>query len=453
MRRTFPFLSIVAFCAVSIGCLGDESVLCGEEASQLWSQWRGNQQNGYAGDQSFPQSWNESDGGESSTAVRWKLAMPGRGGSTPVVSGSLAFLTAGVGSDAEKAVFGDNMLFAIDTSAGTIVWQQKLGKDRSNKHKKGSGSNPSPVTDGEHVFAYFRSGDLACVDKLGEVVWHTNLQEDFGEDTLWWDLGTSPLLTENAVVVAVMQTGPSYLVAYDKKSGDRLWKVDRNVDAPEEAAQSYQTPLNVKVNGRDAIAVMGADYLTVHSADDGRELGRLGGFNPTQHQYFRSIASPVAQGNIIVCPYARGATTTAVRMDDLVAGKGDDAIAWFREEMGSDVPTPAEHDGRVYIVGDGKASRGAISCLDLHTGKSLWNVQLPKSRIGFSSSPMIAANHLYVTNEEAVTFVIGPLDADQPKLVATSQLADQDPYTVSSLVPIGGGFLLRTRNYLYGLGE
>ena len=270
---------------------------------------------------------------------------------------------------------------------------------------------------------------------------------------MWWDLGTSPLLTDNAVVVAVMQTGPSYLVAYDKKSGERLWKVERNLGAPKEAAQSYQTPLNVQVGDRNCIAVMGADHLTIHDASDGRELGRLGGFNPTQHEFFRSIASPVASGNLIVCPYARGDSLTCVRLDDLAAGKGEDSIEWFRDDVGSDVPTPAEHDGRVYVVGDGKAARGLISGIEMETGKTAWSLQLPKSRIGFSSSPLVAGNHLYVTREDAVTYVIGPLDADQPALIATNELSDTVPYTVSSLVPVENGLLLRTRNFLYSLGR
>ena len=75
------------------------------------------------------------------------------------------------------------------------------------KHKKATGCNSSPVTDGDHVWVYFKSGELACLSLTdGAIVWRTNLQEQFGEDTLWWDLGTSPVLTQKAVVVAVMQT-------------------------------------------------------------------------------------------------------------------------------------------------------------------------------------------------------------------------------------------------------
>ena len=266
-------------------------------AEDSWPQWRGAAQNGIASGKEFPLKWDED------SAIAWKTDIDGKGGSTPVVGGSTAYLTSGVD--------GRNLLMAIDTENGQLRWQVDLGEDRGHKHKKGSGSNPSAIVDGDLVFAYFRSGDLACVDTSGKVRWKTNLQQQFGEDTLWWDLGSSPTVTKSAVVVAVMQTGPSYLVALHKESGDLLWKTDRMLDAPQEAAQSYITPLVVQVDGMDVIAVMGADHLTLHAADSGKEIGRLGGFNPDGEKFFRSISSPVAEGNLIVCPYARGDTVTA----------------------------------------------------------------------------------------------------------------------------------------------
>ncbi len=415
-------------------------------AEDSWPQWRGASQNGAAKGESYPLAWSESSG------VTWKTELPGSGGSTPVVQGSTAYLTAGVGSD-ETGQGGKNLLLAFDTSNGEPKWQVPIGSDRGNKHRKGSGSNPSAVIDGDSVFAYFRSGDLGCVDVEGNLRWQINLQDEFGEDTLWWDLGSSPTLTKSAIVVAVMQSGPSYLVALDKRSGDLLWKSDRTLDAPEEAAQSYATPLAVEVDGQEVIAVMGADHLTLHRASDGKELGRLGGFNPGQERYWRSISSPVAEGNIIVCPYARGDTLTAVRMDELASGRGRDAIAWFRDDLGSDVPTPAASGGRVYVVDDGKANKGMIHCLDIQTGKTLWQKQLPPSRITYCSSPLVAGDHLYVTAEDATTYVIGPLSGAQPDLVSVNELDDSELYTVASPVPLTDALLLRTRHHLYRLGS
>lgn len=419
--------------STSIFCLS--LVTDGAFAADSWPQWRGAQQNGVALGDTFPTRWSES------TGIRWKRELPGIGGSTPVIAAGTAFVTAGVD--------GKNTLMAFDLESGKMKWESSIGIDRGNKHRKGSGSNPSPVIDDDRVYVYFRSGDLACVDVHGEVQWKTNLQDRFGEDTLWWDLGSSPTLTKDAVIVAVMQTGPSYIVALDKKSGEEKWRSDRMLKAPEEAAQSYSTPAVVTVAGKETIAVMGADHLTLTQANDGKQIGVLGGFNPDQEQYWRSISSPVAEGNIIVCPYARGDTLTAVRMDDLTAGKGKDAIAWFRDDLGSDVPTPAAHDGRVYVVGDGKRVRGSITCVSLASGKTIWTVQLPKSRDGFSSSPLVAGNHLYVTQENGTTYVIGPLDADSPKLISTNPIGDSAPFTVASPVPVGNDLLLRSKRSLY----
>lgn len=403
--------------------------------ARSWPQWRGANQNGVATGEKFPIRWSEDSG------IAWRIELPGRGGSTPVIQGETAYLTTGMDDK--------NWLIAVNTETGKLDWQAELGADKGGKHRKGSGSNPSPVVDGDLVYAYFRSGDLGCVDSSGEVKWIVNLQEQHGEDSLWWDLGSSPLLTETAVVIVVMQTGPSYLAAFDKQTGDEIWNVDRMLDAPEEAAQSYTTPLAVTVNDTKAIAVMGADHLTLHRSDNGTELGRLGGFNPTGHKFFRSISSPVVDGDVIVCPYARGSSLTAVRMTDLVEGKGQDSIAWFLEDSGSDVPTPAALDGKTYIVGDGKKSKGVVSCLATESGKTLWTVELGKSRHGYSSSPLIAGDHLYVTQEDGTTFVVGPLSGENPQVISTNEIADNEPFTVASPIPVDDNLLLRSRSHLY----
>lgn len=433
-NATYPLRPVVALLALLVGSTS-HSIVSAEDTSQ-WPQWRGQAQNGVAKGDQFPLQWSEQDN------LLWQTELPGQGGSTPVVAGSNAYLTAGVD--------GENTLLSVNIETGRLDWKTSLGADRGGKHRKGGGSNPSPVTDGERVFAYYRSGDLACVGIDGTVQWQINLQKEFGEDTLWWDLGTSPMLMDDMVVVAVMQSGPSYLVAFDGKTGDQKWFAKRETGAPKEAAQSYATPLSI-ADGK-MIAVMGADTLTIHSASDGKELGRVDGFNPEQDGFFRSISSPVTSGDIIVCPYSRGNTVTACRISDVIAGKGRDSIAWFRDDMGSDVPTPAIVGDVVYFVDDDKQDKGTVTAVDLKTGTTQWTVKLPKSRMGYSSSPLVAANHLYVVAEDAKTYVLGPLDADQPTIQQTNELADADPFTVASPVPVKKGLLLRTRNKLHRFG-
>lgn len=443
-----PFARLALFLAVAFAfCLSHHAD--GEDIRSTakkvgvatWPQWRGPSQQGISPTDQLPVKWSEDSVG--------KIEIPGSGASTPVVAGNKAFLTSGID--------GKNTLIAIDLLEEKIQWQTSLGIDRKNKHRKGSGSNPSPVTDGNFVAAYFRSGDLACVNLAGKVIWSVNLQEEFGEDTLWWDLGSSPLLVDSMVVVPVMQTGPSYLVAYDLATGEMKWKTDRNTGAPEEAAQSYSTPLAVEVAGKKMIAVMGADTLTLNETATGKEVARLGGFNPDQEKFFRSISSPVAEGNVIICPYSRGDTLTAVDMEKLANGAGKKAILWHRDDIGSDVPTPAMKDGVVYVVSDGKKNKGTISALSAKTGETIWEVKLSKTRTSYSSSPLIVGNQLYVTGEDAVTAVVGPIDASSksnlPKVISVNRVKDDEQFTVASPIPSGDSLLLRTKHFLHVIGN
>lgn len=404
-------------------------------AGDAWKQWRGDGQVGVAQGENYPIKWSPSE------AVAWSIDLPGIGASTPIISEKRALLTAGVD--------GQNRLICIDTQSGETVWFARLGTDKGPKHRKASGANSSAVTDGTLTYAYFRSGDLGCVDNEGNVRWQKNLQDAYGEDTLWWDLGTSPLLTEKAVIIAVMQSGPSYLVAFDKLTGKVLWKTDRVLDAPVEAAHSYSSPLLVTIGDKRVIAVLGADHLTLHSETDGKELARLGGFNPRAERNFRSIASPVVYGDVIACPYARGATLTGASLSALLAGKGKDAILWFRDDIGTDVPTPAAIDGKFLICGD----KGLVTAIDAKTGENVWQVDLPRSSRVFSSSPLIAGDYVYLTREDAITFVVGPISAAEPKLVASNEISDDALDTVASLAPINGDLLLRTRESLYRLSD
>src|SRR5688500_9196886 len=56
----------------------------------VWPQWRGPLATGVSPDANPPVEWSEERN------VRWKLALPGKGHSTPIVWGDRVFLTAAV---------------------------------------------------------------------------------------------------------------------------------------------------------------------------------------------------------------------------------------------------------------------------------------------------------------------------------------------------------------------
>ena len=394
-----------------------------------WPGWRGPNGDGIVADGDYPTSWTGTEN------VTWKIDLNGRGASTPAVWGENIFLT--LNRD------GQNRLLCIKRD-GEVRWDVEAGDSTRGKHGKASGSNPSCVTDGKLVFAYFKSGDLAAVDFSGKVLWQVNVQDKYGDDTLWWDLGTSPVLTQDLVIVTVMQTGPSFLVAYDKQSGDVAWKQDRNLGAPVEAAQSYTTPLVANVGGEERVYVLGADFVTAHQAANGKELWRVGGLNPTQHQYFRSISSPTLIDGVLIAPYARGASVTAIRL----GGEGDvtdSHVLWTAKGVGADVPTPVAKDGWAYICRDG----GQVVALNLKSGQATRQASLEKNRNKYSSSPVLAGDHLYVTREDGKTFV---LDAsDDLKVIGSNDIGGEQ--TVASPVFVDGQILLRTYEHLYCIGK
>ena len=409
-------------------------------AEENWPNWRGPRQDGVAAGSGYVTSWR---GGDPGKHVCWRVRLPGFGASTPAVWNDSVVLTCGID--------GKDAVICFDR-AGQERWRRELAAERPGKHKKATGSNPSPVTDGRHVWVYFKSGELACLNLAdGGLVWRTNLQERFGEDTLWWDLGTSPVLTDKAVVVAVMQSGPSYLVAFERATGKLLWKQDRMLAAPEEAAQSYTTPLVLagdaaKGEPAEMLIVLGADHVTAHDAADGRELWRVGGLNPEQNGYFRSIASPVAVADLIIAPYARGGTLTAIRR----GGSGDvtgSHVAWVRKDLGADVPTPAAVDDRVVICTD----KGRVACLAAATGETLWEETMPKNRHAYSASPVIVDGRVILTREDGTSWVLSlPDGGAAPEIIGQAAL---DEMTVATPVCVDGRIYLRTHDSLWCLGR
>lgn len=402
-------------------------LLAAPAMAENWPNWRGPTSTGVASGSGYPTTWGESEN------VVWKVKLPGWGTSTPAIWGQRIFLSS---DDDQK-----NALLCLDRQ-GKTQWTVHFGPVSDNKNRKAGSANPSPVTDGEFVYAYYKSGDLACVSVTGDIVWQINLQEKYGPDQLNWDLGTSPVLTENCVVVAVMHQGPSYLVALDRKTGKEVWKQDRDLGAPAEARDSYSTPRVIDQGGQETIVVLGADFVTAYKAEDGSELWRVGGLNPEARRNFRSIASPVVADGMVIAPYARGDTLQAIRL----GGSGDVTdthVAW-KVYTSSDVPTPVAYQGNVYICGD----RGDVSCLNIATGDEVWTESLPRNRYVYSASPVIADGNLYVTREDGTTFVLKTGKTAQ--VIAENSLREN---TYATPAMVDGRIYLRTSEYLYCIGQ
>lgn len=393
-----------------------------------WRSWRGPHDSGSIEQGNYPVKF----GGE---LYLWRTELPGKGCSTPILSGGLIYVTS--------AAEGNDALLCIDMQ-GKEKWRTIFGQEDPGKHRNGSGSNASPVTDGKTIFTYFKSGMFAAVELSGEMRWKTNLVERFGKDTLFWDHGTSPVLTQKYVVMARMHNGESWLAAFDKQTGDIVWKVPRNYSTPTECDHGYSTPLVIRYQDKESILVWGGEHLTIHNASDGQVTWSCGNFNPDGNKLWPAIATPVIVGDMIVIAYGRNDRGVprlyGIRLD----GTGDVTATnhvWQRNDVGTFVPTPAAYKGQVILVRD----RGEVASIDPATGKTIWEGAFPKHRTNYYASPLIAGDKLYAPREDGVVFVAS-IAGNKFEVLSENDMGES---VIGSPVPTANGILVRGEKHLF----
>ena len=401
------------------------------QADDEWPEWRGPHGNGSLPEGRLVSSFSQEDG------VAWKTPLSGRGCSTPIVSKGSIFLTA--------PLDGKDTLFSYDLH-GKERWHQTYEEETPGRGQRvGSGANSSAVSDGEVVIAYFKSGQVAACSHDGKKLWEVNLQKEYGEDKLWWDQGTSPLLSKGIVVVAVMQTeGNSYLVAFDAKTGVVKWKTDRKFETAKESGDSYTTPHLVNIDGVDTVISFGADHLTGHDLMTGKQLWFSAGINPEVKGMWRTIASSVVSDGVVVVPHGRGEWLMGVK----AGGKGEvtqSHVLWRKKITNTDAATPVARGGMVYILVDRGKDRGTVFCIDAQTGNEIWQGKLPKSPSTFYASPILVGDTLCCLREDGAV-LMAKVSKDGLGEVTENRLEDT---LVASPVFVNGKLLIRGDKHLY----
>lgn len=426
-------------------------------SDRFWFNWRGPNLNGSVETPKLPLQWSDDDN------LRWKTDLPGWAGSSPVIWGDRIFLTSPsaeseddhgeIGRKFRRMSVGVDgpggrriLLICISRKDGSIQWQRTV--DDGNKfYGKHNMASPSPVTDGKHVWAMSGTGRLAAFTVDGEPVWSFDLQKEYGKFGLFWGYASSPLLYEDKIIVQVLHGSstkdPSYLVAFDKKSGEVAWRVERKTDATRECPDAYTTPTVIRVDGRDELIVSGANYVTAHDPNSGEEIWRCGGLNPDDVGNYRIVGCPLPAGDLVIAS-SREKPVLAVR----TGGKGlvtDSQIAWrYTGKKGPDVPSIATDGERLYLLHDD----GFITCLAAETGSVIWGPQRIQ-RGPYSASPLVAAGRVYCTNEEGTTTILAA--GQEFQVLAVNKLAGG--YTLSSFAVGDGELYLRTAKYLYCISD
>lgn len=395
-----------------------------------WPQWRGPTSDGISKEKNVPAQWSDT------MNLAWKLRMPGQSGATPAVWGDRIFVPSADGNDL--------VLLCVNTE-GKLLWKRPLGSgDKAFMRGEGNNASPSPSTDGKHVWAYAGTGDLACFDFDGNVVWKFNAQDRYGKFSIWHGMHITPLLSGDRLYLSLLHSNAHWVIALDKATGKEIWKVERKSDAVQENEHSYASPV-LWANGKDAYLVIhGNDYTTAHRLEDGKEIWRLGGLNPKEkyNGYLRFVATPLATPDLIVVPSAKGGPVVGVKPDAQGAfAAGSPHEQWRRPKDTPDVASPLVYDGLLYLCRE----NGLLICMDVKTGKELYNHRLHGAT--YRASPVYADGKVYCVARDGVTSVVkaGPTF----ELVAENRLPDD---IAASVVVADGRIYLRGFKHLYAIG-
>jgi hypothetical protein len=414
-----------------------------------WPEWRGPDAQGHAAAAGLPLNWGEG------TNVVWRSELPGRGWSTPVVKGSEIWVTTARETPATeeekqarlKANTGNQPLtlmgevswhaLRVDRESGRILDDIRLFARQAPQwvHELNSYASPSPVLDGDRLYAQFGAYGTACVDLTTRAVVWTNTEaalEVMHEN----GPGGSPVLWRDLLCFHLDGSDRQFVVALDKRTGSLRWKTDRSgtMHKDPQLKKSYGTPLLLELGGEPVVISQGSNWLYGYHPADGTErwkvdYGILG---------FSVSTRPVSDGRRVY--YSTGFMKPEMQAVDLVANPP--AIVWRYAKGVPQVPSPILAGGHLFFASD---KGGIVTCLDAETGAERFRERLQGN---FSAAPIHAEGRLYFNNREGETFVIAAEPAF--RLLASNRL---DGRLLASPVAVGRSLFLRTDRALYRIED
>lgn len=406
-----------------------------------WPQWRGPLGTGVAPDAKPPTEWSDTKN------IKWKVELSGRGNSTPIIWGDRIYLQTAIKSPDAKAedkpaepqgrrrgtppAPHKYVVMALDRASGKVVWETSVKEEMPHEsiHPDSTEASASPVTDGEHIYAFFGSRGLYCLDRDGKVKWEKQLgkmktRNEFGE-------GASPALFGDSLVIVWDHEGDDFIVTYDKKTGNERWRKER--DEP----TGWATPLVVEVGGKPQVITCGTKKCLAYDLASGDVVWSTGGLTANP------IPTPVFNdGLAILMSGFRGAAAKAIKLADAKGEvSGPPAIAWTYDKDTPYVPSHCVYGDAVYFLENNKAM---LTCLNSKTGEKNFGPQRLEGMGMIYASIAGANNHVYIVGRDGKTYVLKR--GKDFEVVATNSL--DDGFEASPAI-VGNAIYLRGRKYLY----
>ena len=327
-------------------------------------------------------------------------------------------------------------MLALDRATGEEVWRHQavVATPHEGYHRQyGSWASSSPVTDGETLICSFGSYGVYALDLEGELLWSfdpgmkLSMRNQFGE-------GHAPVIHGDVLVHGFDHEGASFALALDMKSGEELWRVER--DEP----SMWSMPLVVEHEDGDRVIFSGTNAVRAYALADGEPIWECSGLG------LNAIPALTRQDDLLLAMSGyRGANLMAIRLGGEGDLSGSDNVVWQSPRGCAYTASPVLHDGKYYVVQDG----GKISCFDARTGEPHYlEERLPRGST-LKASPIAAGEHLYVPTEEGDVHLVRL--GEEYEVSATNHLEGQ--FYVSSPVAVGGELFLRGPSELICVAE
>jgi outer membrane protein assembly factor BamB len=350
--------------------------------AQNWPRYRGINGSGISEVKGLPVEWTEED-------YEWVVEIPGLGHSSPVIWGDRLFLTSGD----ENA---GRMLLCYNALTGEHLWTQTLHLSVDHLHKKNSYGSCTPAVDGERVYVAFADDTqylFAAYDLEGNQLW----SKDLGAFDSQHGQGQSPMVVPelDLVILTNDQIGPSFIAAFNRKSGDEVWRTARK-----SRETAYSTPMLLTLEGQKSqlICSSGAVGICGLDPETGRELWSSGELP------MRSVSSPVYGSGVVVATCGSGGVGKyMVAVDPTGTGEVSKThVIWERTitDKLPYVPTPVVLGPHVFLWTD----QGIVVCADMKSGATISQKRVAGGN--YTSSPVIVDGRLYNVSETGEVVVV-----------------------------------------------
>lgn len=375
-----------------------------------WPNWRGPDGRRIAAGEPLPTVWSREAG------VAWRTPLQGLGVSSPIVTGDLVVLTSqagrgplrsgshptlvrGADPDQELPLGGERvdgrdavrfLVSAFNRRNGALAWEYELEAEGGlpEVHQKSNLANPSPVSDGDRVYAWFATGQLVALGLDGELQWQRHLGQEFGAFDIVWGHASSPVVYRDLLILQCDHDAGSYLLAVDGATGEQRWRVERG------AGRSFSTPLVVSGPEGDELIINASQRLDAYDPTTGEPLWHTGEPN----QFPVPAATYDDTGTLYTSRGHRAGPYLAIQL----GGRGDVTETHVRWRVPTGAPYISSilfYDGLLYMANGG----GIVTAVEAETGERVW-----QERLGgvYSASPIAGDGKVYFFSESGETLVL-----------------------------------------------